>query len=418
MLFIENTISHNYNNKINININMEILRGLEYCKLHDEFLKSCLKHLDSKVFNIKKKYSRTISNLLSSWMFTLYSHYDFNDDPFFPTNYNYFDNLTSTLNDYSSLYNIKNKNIKINKIIDDLSINYKKILEKINNIKNNDNNDITINIYKHQIFENRDDEYIEFIKFEISHNIMITNIKLINILNNIIIPKNVYLKMIKKNTCKNINVDKLIWVILFRYQLLSSNNNQLAVLPNVLDKMEKDFKLNFETFGSAINTNTKNYCSLYYDVEKYFGSIGSFFNTKFIEGCFSFNPPYQKDIIDEGIKKILTCLSNSKVLELDLTFLITIPIWDKEGKNIMKELNSENNNNKIDYDDMKIIKTIKKSKFFRGLRMISKNDFTYVDYNFHLYKNTTIQNTYIIVLSNFKNNYIEKINNYDFYNYK
>lgn len=415
MLFIENTISHNYNNKINININMEILRGLEYCKLHDEFLKSCLKHLDSKVFNIKKKYSRTISNLLSSWMFTLYSHYDFNDDPFFPTNYNYFDNLTSTLNDYSSLYNIKNKNIKINKIIDDLSINYKKILEKLNNIKNND---ITINIYKHQIFENRDDEYIEFIKFEISHNIMITNIKLKNILNNIIIPKNVYLKMIKKNTCKNINADKLIWVILFRYQLLSSNNNQLAVLPNVLDKMEKDFKLKFETFGSAINTNTKNYCSLYYDVEKYFGSIGSFFNTNFLEGCFSFNPPYQKDIIDEGIKKILTCLSNSKVLELDLTFLITIPIWDKEGKNIMKELNSENNNNKIDYDDMKIIKTIKKSKFFRGLRMISKNDFTYVDYNFHLYKNTTIQNTYIIVLSNFKNNYIEKINNYDFYNYK
>lgn len=413
MLFIENTISQNYNNKINLNI--EIFRGVQYCKLHDEFLKSCLKHLDSKVFNIKKKYSRTISNLLSSWMFTLYSHYDFNDDPFFPTNYNYFDNLISTLNDYTSLYNINNKNIKINKIIEELSINYNKLLENLSNIKNNDNN---ITITKQQIFENRNNEYIEFIKFEVKHNIMITNIKLKNILNNIIIPKNVYLKMIKKNTCKNINVDELIWVILFRYQLLSSNNNQLAVLPNVLNKMEKDFNLKFETFGSAINTNTKNYCSLYYDVEKYFGSIGSFFNTNFLEGCFSFNPPYQKDIIDEGIKKILTCLSNSKVLELDLTFLITIPIWDKEGKNIMKELNSENNNNKIDYDDMKIIKTMKKSKFFRGLRMISKNDFTYVDYNFHLYKNTTIQNTYIIVLSNFKNNYIEKINNYDFYNYK
>ena len=51
---------------------------------------------------------------------------------------------------------------------------------------------------------------------------------------------------------------------------------------------------------------------------------------------------------------------------------------------------------------MTIIKTIKKSKYFQGLRMISKNDFTYIDYNFHLFKNTTIQNTYLIVLSNFK----------------
>ena len=88
----------------------------------------------------------------------------------------------------------------------------------------------------------------------------------------------------------------------------------------------------------------------------------------------------------------------------------------------MKELNSENNNDIIEYEDMKIIKKIKKSKYFRGLRMISKNDFTYIDHNFFLFKNTTIQNTYIIVLSNDftsnNSNYIiNKINNYDFYNY-
>ena len=155
--------------------------------------------------------------------------------------------------------------------------------------------------------------------------------------------------MIKKCKNKSIDKDKLIWIILFRYQLLSSNNNQLAVLPNILNEMEKDFNLKFETFGSAINTNTKNFCSLYYDVEKYFGSVGSFFNTNFLEGCYSFNPPYQKDIIDDGIKKILNSLSNSKILEMKLTFLITIPIWDIEGKNKMKELNSENNNDKIKY---------------------------------------------------------------------
>jgi hypothetical protein len=411
MLFIENIY-----NKQEILIIYELYRGIEYCKLHDNFFKSCLKNLNTDVFNIKKKYSRTISNLLSSWMFTLYSYYNFNDDPFFPTNYMYFDNLKKTLNDYTSIYNIKNKSNKINIIISELSKNYKEILINLKKYKNV--NDKNINLNKIIILEKRNNEYIEFIKFNISHNLKISNVKLNNILNNIIIPKYIYEKMInkiKKN--KNIDKDKLIWIILFRYQLLSSNNNQLAILPNVIKKMEKDFNLQFETFGSAINTNTKNFCSLYYDVEKYFGSVGSFFNTNFLEGCYSFNPPYQKDIIDNGIKKILYCLNNSKILDLQLTFFITIPIWDIDGKNKMKELNSENNNNKINYDDMVIIKKIKKSPFFRGLRMISKNDFTYIDYNFYLFKNTTIQNTYIIILSNFENNYIDKINNYDFFNY-
>lgn len=412
MLFIENK----YNNK-QISITMELYRGIEYCKLHDKFFKSCLNHLEFFVFNIKKKYSRTISNLLSSWMFTLYSYYDFKDDPFFPTKYMYFKNLKNTLNDYTSIYNIKNSKTKINNIIDELDNNYNNILINLKKYKTIDNNNITIS--KKIISENRNNNLIEFIKFDINHNINILNIKLKSILQNIILPKNIYLKMINKISKNNklIDKDKLIWIILFRYQLLSSNNNQLAVLPNILNKMEKDFNLKFETFGSAINTNTKNFCSLYYDVERYFGSVGSFFNTKFLEGCYSFNPPYQKDIIDNGIKKILNCLNDSNILNLKLTFLITIPIWDIEGKNKMKELKSENNNNKINYKDMEIIKVVKNSKYFQGLRMISKNDFTYIDYNFHLFKNTTIQNTYLIVLSNFKNNYIDKINSYNFYNY-
>ena len=78
---------------------------------------------------------------------------------------------------------------------------------------------------------------------------------------------------ISKNN-KLIDKDKLIWIIFFRYQLLSSNNNQLAVLPNILNKMEEDFNLKFETFGSSILNNTKYFCSLYYDVEQYFGING------------------------------------------------------------------------------------------------------------------------------------------------
>lgn len=40
------------------------------------------------------------------------------------------------------------------------------------------------------------------------------------------------------------------------------------------------FENQFELFASAINTYTNNYCSLFYDIEQYFGSQGNIFNYK------------------------------------------------------------------------------------------------------------------------------------------
>jgi hypothetical protein len=80
----------------------------------------------------------------------------------------------------------------------------------------------------------------------------------------------------------------------------------------------------------------------------------------------------------------------------------------------MLDNNMENNNNIIKYDDFEIMNIIRKSPYLRGLRMISKDDFTYMDHNFYLFKNKTIQNTYVIIMSNYENNYIDKINLYNF----
>ena len=45
--------------------------------------------------------------------------------------------------------------------------------------------------------------------------------------------------------------------------------------------------------------------------------------------------------------------------------------------------------------------------------MISKDQFTYIDHNFLLFKNKTIQNTYVIILSNITIN--NTLKDYDFY---
>ena len=49
--------------------------------------------------------------------------------------------------------------------------------------------------------------------------------------------------------------------------------------------------------------------------------------------------------------------------------------------------------------------------------MISKNNFTYPDHNFHLFKNSTIQNTYIFVLSNDLKKDFEKLRDFNFRGY-
>ncbi len=403
-LFYKDTINSE------INIDKEIYRGELYCYLLKQFTKSCLLNLNEEVFSHKKNYTRTITNLLASWFFTLYQECDFTFDEFFPSNYNNNDEIIRRiLKDYCSLHKIDDLEGKIDNIIIDLYKCYESLLDKLIKYNKKANN---INIYKNETSYKRNEKKILFYNFNVNNiNFNICN-KLSNIINNIMIPVEQYNEMKSRyNGDNNDILDNIIWIILFRYQLLSSNNNQLAVIPSIYNKMINDFNLSVECFASAINTSLNYFCSIYYDVERYFGSIGNFFNIEPIRGVYSFNPPYQYDVISNGIIKIINHMEKTKE---NLAFIITIPIWDNEGKKIMLDNNMENNNNIIKYDDFEIMNIIKKSIFFRGLRMISKDDFTYMDHNFYLFKNKTIQNTYVIIMSNYENDYINTINKYNF----
>lgn len=398
---------------------LELYRGKLICSLYKKFTNMCIKLFGYNVFNTKKSYGKTINDILTSWFFSQYSYYSFNNDSvLFNINHTANENIKSILEDYTKTYMKNNKNEKINKIIEYLINEYNDLLVDFTNYKTTEFYDINkynYNVTKKIIKLNRDSNNIEFYKFKLNLqcNIKIYNLKLSNILNNIIIPVNEYNRLLNIYNDTH-NIDEIIWIILFRYQLFGSNNNQLSVLPHIVEQMKKDFSLNTECFASAINTSTRHFCSLFYDVEKYFGSIGSIFNTKIKSGTYSFNPPYQKDIITHGINKIFNYFENTTD---NLNFIITIPIWDIEGKKYMKSIDSENNNDNIDYGTFPIMDIVRNSQYLKGIKMISKNDFTYMDHNYYLFKNKTIQNTYVIVLSNNDNDIYEKINNYNFYNY-
>ena len=53
------------------------------------------------------------------------------------------------------------------------------------------------------------------------------------------------------------------------------------------------------------------------------------------------NPPYQKDIIEIALNKALNSLEEANKKSLELTFIITIPIWDEEGKKILNQVSKD-----------------------------------------------------------------------------
>jgi len=401
-----------FKNKTIIDPILELYRGKIYCQIIKMFIHIVTLNLGTDIFSVKKSFPRTLTNLLSSWMFTLYAFESNYKDPFFPDFFQNSEPLKITLLDFCKYDSkIKDHNIIVDKIIKEFLSFLNIQIEILNKYKispfylnSKDNYKISKKIFN-QI---RNKESISFYKFKINVSFGIKDKRLINILDNILLPIDVYNKL-KTNYTGNLkDIDIIIWIIIFRYQLLGSNNHQLGILPEIIDKMVEDYNLKFECFASSINSTLINYCSIYYDLEKYFGSQGNFFKIELTEGTYSFNPPYQKDIMDNGIRRLLGFLENAKNNYKKLTFIMTIPIWDKEGQEIL------NQQNKIDYGDFEIIKEVKESAYFIGLRLILKDEFTYLDHNFKLYKNKTIQNTYIIMLSTDTNIDFSKILNYKF----
>jgi hypothetical protein len=403
-------INNNDNNIDKIEPILELYKGKLYCILIYNFINDCVMQFGKSIFSKKKSYIRTLTNILSTWILSLYVNSKPCDDYFFPSSYDNTTMLKDILEDYCKYdETIENINKKINIIICNIKKKYNNILLLLENYKKSLNyNKYNYNIMKNQVHINNNILY----KYEITTRIIIKENKLKKILKNLYIPLNIYNKLINRYSGDINKIDIYIWCLIYRYQLLSSNNNQLALLPNILKEMNNNYNLNFECFASAINSYFPNYCSIYYDIEKYFGSIGNFFNIVPVQGTFSVNPPYQKVIINLCINKILNCLDNTVS---NLTFIITIPIWDIKGKQIMKYIyNNELEVQNINYGEFEIINTIITSKYCKSYRMISKNQFTYIDYNYEIFKNKTIQNTYIIILSNIDNIDVTNFNNYNF----
>lgn len=366
---------HNFNNGSTIDVNLELLRCDYYHMIIDSFIATVQKYFESSIFSKKKPFKRALSNIFSNFIFSQYRKNNNQEDIFIPKITD-LDFIKNVFLDYLKINNKNSDNLELfsKDFLNIYSKNYKTFILKKKKLKFK-----AIDIKSRIIFI-KNSKFIKLFPnkiFNKDYEVVIFYDKYIELKN----------KFISKN--KGLYFNSIIYSILLRYFTLGSNNNQLAVSPKKMVDYTNKYSLSFETFASAINHQTEYFCSVYPDIEKYFGSLGNFFNAKMIRGCYNFNPPFQEDIINDGIKKILLHLDEGVD---NLTFIITIPVWDIEGKKQFGIVDG--------YSDLPIISKIKQSKYLVSIEAISKEEFDYHDHIFNLVKNVTIQNTYQIILSN------------------
>ena len=85
----------------------------------------------------------------------------------------------------------------------------------------------------------------------------------------------------------------------------AKNITILGTLTKFKKDLSEQYSINFELFGSCFNHVYNKYCSLYYDLERYFGSVGNFFNIKLNEGIYFANPPFDETIMRNMGRQLL-----------------------------------------------------------------------------------------------------------------
>ena len=328
-----------------------------------------------KEYFIHKKLGLNINNILPRWIMLQYNFKNDKDkynyvDPILPFNGR---NNSQLKKDLYIFLEKKYSYDEINKIVEDLNLK-EKFNDAIIKLKNFMKTDLYI--------KNKDSieiiiDFIDsFYHFKFKHNNKIYTKK------DLKIHKDVLDKMYT-NSDKNLSPEmfiNLVLSIIIRYDILESFNQQLAVNPEFYNYLKDEYNVNFELFGSSINCFYQNYCSLFYDLEKYFGSKGNFNFVSLQKGFYVSNPPFDEKLMENMSRKLVGFLENNND---DLTILITIPVWDNE-----------------DYGLYKALDILKKSPYITYIENMKKKRTKFYDY----FKNKYISpcNIYFILLQNEK----------------
>lgn len=117
-----------------------------------------------------------------------------------------------------------------------------------------------------------------------------------------------------------------LYILYYRYYTFTSGSVQASILPVVKNILKQKLNIDVELFGSSLNTNTSQYGTHFYDIERYFGSIGSYFDLEIRSGYYELNPPFDVITVRKIFKMIYETLKSSTKA---LLYVMIIPSYDQ-----------------------------------------------------------------------------------------
>jgi len=304
---MENHTSYHQKNLINI-VDLLLSRNKEHNKEYDVQDEESEKHIQRKIFveSIINKFNDFASRykekpdhlIIIRWFYTQKLLDDTNIDPIIP--YNIDDNE-------GFFYDME----KYRATKDDINGFLNSVYDSVQSFRFSSTLSNLVDIVK--TCYNNNEVYLSLkgIKFNINK---LTYNKLYNLYN-------------KNNNDDNFSIR--LFNLLCRYYTLSSPGYHAAIPEGLFNLLTKNLNINHELFASPFNcySDLMNYCSAYYDTDKYFGSKGNFFSmyTDLFKdgGSFEANPPFLEEHMIALSKIITNVLKN----DVPLSFVIIFPTW-------------------------------------------------------------------------------------------
>ena len=211
-----------------------------------------------------------------------------------------------------------------------------------------------------------------------------------------------------------------IWIcrLLLRYRYFTFMITGISLSVNIIYDFlrEKQYgEITLEAFAGAVNSNMLHYCSLFYDIEKHFGSKGSFLKVWDSDSLCRYNiivsnPPFINDIMAISANTLLNFLDHCD----DICVVVTIPDW-RSVTEYIDDIKLTNEDSSVQQDRPETsymgYAPLRKSPYFRNIFSISKI-FKY--YNFFDDNNVNINTgTLILLLSKTPDNkYLNELNTF------
>ena len=148
---------------------------------------------------------------------------------------------------------------------------------------------------------------------------------------------------------------RIMWYVYDTFMTYTERNMQLAMPVKMYKTYRMRYKIKLEGFASPINHFFSKYCSAFYEVDKPFGSVGSFFDVvESLDENIVCNPPFEEEVMEETYKCLERALDKNK----SLTAILIVPQWN----------------------DAKAIELANNSKYLKTKQEYSKEQIEYFSY--------------------------------------